>query len=665
MDKIKCVIIGNDSYLFRGFSDNRENVDFFYMSFNDWHTDENLEILLKADAVINFTISPDFSIREINSDEIIDIQIAKKLKDAKCRFLFISSRKVYGISQECKTYKEDNALKGFDFYSKNKIKTEKELACILGKRLCIFRVPDIVGEPILRKNYKTFMGWITENIASNGKLKVTHSKDAQKDFITKDFLHKAFAFFIENKMSGIFNVSAGFSVKVGEILADMAGKDKIIFDDTAVNSDSEQFILDNSKLTALTGLTFTPQDLEQGCAKFNESLNKICQSKSGIKTVKKKIAVFFHLYYEQQLNDFLDLFKNLSGFDYDLFVTLVNENRVTINRIKEFKENSKIYICENRGYDVGPFFYLLNKVNLDDYEYIIKLHAKNLFSKIKTVINGYPLNDRQFSGALTRDLLGTSRQIKQNLKILDKNDGIGMLGSSLCVTDEKFYYDRFLDKINEILLSLNLKHVKNVRFTAGTMFIAKAECFKILQNKIDISCFDKTDGNIKDGTLAHVYERVFGAIIQGQNYKLKGTGLEKIKYVLKKANRLFYRKRISRRGNFTGQILFLPVYRKSLLSHDEKLLLKSALFDTYWYLDKYLKDQRRRYFPVRHYLRIGWKKGFDPSENFSTNDYLRANLDAANVKINPLLHWLGNPEAFRHCGLDPQSKQRDPESSSG
>ena len=361
-------------------------------------------------------------------------------------------------------------------------------------------------------------------------------------------------------------------------------------------------------------------------------------SDSKMKT--KKIAVFFHLYYEKQTDFFLDLFKNLNEFGYDLFVTLSRKNRELTDKIKRFKEDAKIYVCENRGYDVGPFFYALNKVNLDDYEYIIKLHTKNTTSQSITVVNGYPLNDKQFSESLLKDLLGTREQINQNIKILDKNSRIGMLGSSVCLTGERFFYERFLDEVNKILITLHLKPVKTVKCVSGTMFIARSECFKILQNKIDITDFDKTSKNIKDGTLAHVCERLFGALIQAQNYKVKGTGFEKRKYILQKLKRKLYKEQISSKGNFTAQFLFFPIYRKNLLSNDEKLLLKSDLFDTYWYFNRYLRDIRRKYFPVRHYLRIGWKKGFDPSEKFSTNSYLRAYPEVLNTKMNPLLHWL-------------------------
>jgi len=274
-------------------------------------------------------------------------------------------------------------------------------------------------------------------------------------------------------------------------------------------------------------------------------------------------------------------------------------------------------LCENRGYDIGPFFYALNKVNLDSYKYIIKLHTKNTSSRICGNINGYPLNDKQFSDILINALIGTPLQVNRNIQILEKNKKTGMLGSRICLTGEKFYYNRYLDKTNEVLSFLNLKTVKKVECVAGTMFMARADCFKVFQNKIDISCFEKTDANIKDGTLAHVYERVFGAVVQSQSYKLKGVGHTKIKYFLKKLHRLFYRKKISREGNITVQVLFFPVYRKSLLSKDEKLMLKSGLFDTHWYADKYLKDKRRRCVPVRHYLRVGKKKGFYPNKSFN------------------------------------------------
>jgi GT2 family glycosyltransferase/glycosyltransferase involved in cell wall biosynthesis len=42
--------------------------------------------------------------------------------------------------------------------------------------------------------------------------------------------------------------------------------------------------------------------------------------------------------------------------------------------------------------------------------------------------------------------------------------------------------------------------------------------------------------------------------------------------------------------------------------------------------------------PLDHYLRTGWRLGFDPSADFSTNDYLDANSHARAAKVSPLYH---------------------------
>ena len=76
------------------------------------------------------------------------------------------------------------------FVEKNKIKTERILKEILQDRLTILRVSNIIGKPVKRNNYKTFIGWICENYIKNGKLIVTQNAFALKDFITHDFLQK-------------------------------------------------------------------------------------------------------------------------------------------------------------------------------------------------------------------------------------------------------------------------------------------------------------------------------------------------------------------------------------------------------------------------------------------------------------------------------------------
>jgi hypothetical protein len=70
------------------------------------------------------------------------------------------------------------------------------------------------------------------------------------------------------------------------------------------------------------------------------------------------------------------------------------------------------------------------------------------------------------------------------------------------------------------------------------------------------------------------------------------------------------------------------------------LIEGSALFDRDWYLESYPEVATSGLDPLRHYLKIGWLEGRDPSPDFSTFDYLARNDDVARSGINPLAHYI-------------------------
>ena len=83
--------------------------------------------------------------------------------------------------------------------------------------------------------------------------------------------------------------------------------------------------------------------------------------------------------------------------------------------------------------------------------------------------------------------------------------------------------------------------------------------------------------------------------------------------------------------------------RKITLSDDEyqkrfSAISQSQYFDLKWYEDKY-DISIDNLDPVNHYLKIGYKKGYNPGPNFSTEEYYKANPDVEKVGINPLLHY--------------------------
>lgn len=91
------------------------------------------------------------------------------------------------------------------------------------------------------------------------------------------------------------------------------------------------------------------------------------------------------------------------------------------------------------------------------------------------------------------------------------------------------------------------------------------------------------------------------------------------------------------------------------------LITTSGMFDEKWYLEQYSDVGALGVEAAEHYLRIGAHLLRDPGPAFSTAYYLTSNLDVANAKVNPLVHYVkyGRKEG-RRCLPDVTSGVRLP-----
>lgn len=265
----KIIIIGGDSYIATGLDQKLSHMKVIHLFYHNWK--ENLNALKDADWIVNFSIDPCFSTGNMELKDILDIQVADAIKNYDVRYMFMSSRKVYGACDICKEYSEEDALFGVDYYAKNKIKTEQALRQILGDKLAIVRISNIIGEPVMRAGYKTFIGWICENYLTKGELTVNQNSNSIKDFITKDFLHDSIVSLISKNVTGIVNVSSGFGTPVKDVLKGYVGEANIRF--SGENSQcTDQFILNNTKLKNISNMSITRENLLQYLMKCHEQL---------------------------------------------------------------------------------------------------------------------------------------------------------------------------------------------------------------------------------------------------------------------------------------------------------------------------------------------------------------------------------------------------------
>lgn len=82
-------------------------------------------------------------------------------------------------------------------------------------------------------------------------------------------------------------------------------------------------------------------------------------------------------------------------------------------------------------------------------------------------------------------------------------------------------------------------------------------------------------------------------------------------------------------------------YKKLMMIHTKeyRLISKSRYFDKIWYNKTYNISKLKSKDPINHYLKIGWKKGYNPSKLFDGEKYLDMYFDVKKSGLNPLVHY--------------------------
>lgn len=313
----------------------------------------------------------------------------------------------------------------------------------------------------------------------------------------------------------------------------------------------------------------------------------------------KKLAVHLHLYYLEQLDEILEKLCNLEEIDFDLFVTMSKVDEEVKRKILNKFSNAKVFVVANRGYDIGPFIWFLHQINLDDYEYVLKVHTKHYDMFDYGCFNGIRIDCKTWAKMLLGALVGSKQVVNDNIKLLDSNPKIGMIGNKFSLTNEEWTYKSLLSAIKKEADKLGLPIVSNY-FVAGTMFMCRAHLLKpFLGYKIED--FDLSSALVKDYSLAHVMERLFGFVVQSQGYEIKGVKDRdyKLERVMATITRTLIQKKVTKSGSLTIKICKIPVFSKKVIlpmidverefdinSAKHRRLAIYAAYDKYGRIDK-------------------------------------------------------------------------------
>ena len=225
-----------------------------------------------------------------------------------------------------------------------------------------------------------------------------------------------------------------------------------------------------------------------------------------------KPLIILHLYYTEMWDEFNDYFKKLDT-DFDLIVTIPDENKEFCETIQKSYKECKIFILPNKGLDIGPFLIVLKylKENNLEYSHIVKLHTK------KSHYNPFDLG-LTWRNSLVKPLIGSSDIFKSNLDLISNSCTIKMCGSS------KWLLRTNRGNHEKTLTYLNVTS-KTSSFIGGTIFISD---YKTIVDFFTIEQLDNLYnrmpiGYVRDNSVAHDIERVFGFIMEDKGYLIKGV----------------------------------------------------------------------------------------------------------------------------------------------
>ena len=245
--------------------------------------------------------------------------------------------------------------------------------------------------------------------------------------------------------------------------------------------------------------------------------------------VKLKKLVILHLYYHELWENIKPYLINLKQIsEFDLYVTTTAHNE------KLFKEitglfNAVILTVDNAGADLYPFFYVINSINLDNYDIIYKIHSKRNV-KQRRKIKGVNCGLHYWRECMLNDILG-SKNIEKRLQDFIDDKNLGASGYAPYLITFSLSESSSLTYSDAVSCS-NLKKISSFKYYGGTIFMARAGLFKCLQHKFTIEDF-VSDTNERFSEFTYFCEALLGYCIaaQGYDYK-KGSRLLKAVLIL-------------------------------------------------------------------------------------------------------------------------------------
>jgi hypothetical protein len=230
-----------------------------------------------------------------------------------------------------------------------------------------------------------------------------------------------------------------------------------------------------------------------------------------------KTCVLVHIFYPELYPEIKTYLDNLSGFTYDIFFNLVENNWTPQlhNLVRSDFPDARIIVSKNIGRDIGGFFNLLSYIrNIQSYNAFLLIHSKKS-PHISEELSSKWRND------LLESTIGSREVVLQNMYLLEDHN-TGLVGAALWRhrgVEKNYEKYRYMLKV----LDISAKN-SHCDYLSGTIMWVNARVVDYLYsrcNKLELE--DGNDRSLEfhmDGQYAHTIERIFGNICQQLSLKM-------------------------------------------------------------------------------------------------------------------------------------------------
>ena len=274
------------------------------------------------------------------------------------------------------------------------------------------------------------------------------------------------------------------------------------------------------------------------------------------------LAVHLHLHYLDMWGAMRGYLENIGELPYYLFVTLTSKCPAIEEQIRVFHPQCEVHVVENRGYDIGAFVYFLHHIDLEEYDVILKVHAKDEKGGSPLMINHCTISRQDWAQRLMSALLGSRKVFCRNLEAFRLDERLGMLGSRYLLTSKYTDAPEVRRGVELAMQELGHPVPEEITFIAGAIFMVRSSVLHGLKATYRLSDFAGVQAGVKDGTLAHILERVIGCYTLALGYKVRGVGGSfafSAKLLLRRMLRFVYQSKMTSSKHLIIKIFKVPV----------------------------------------------------------------------------------------------------------